>query len=163
MPLGFRWDHARNSHADRRSSHGRYLDHGQRRHRRLRTAPNCPVRSWTLRISTGSRSPGTHNRWRLDNWFSSEIPRRSSAIDSHSCIRTPESSALSSTERDRVDADADVGDAAQFFDAAALALMGRSGNLTVLDFGCGDGALVADLRANGCEEEERLGSRVDCR
>jgi SAM-dependent methyltransferase len=52
-------------------------------------------------------------------------------------------------ERDRVDAGADVGDAAQFFDAAALALMGRSGNLTVLDFGCGDGALVANLRANG--------------
>ena len=54
-----------------------------------------------------------------------------------------------STERDRVDAGADVGDAAQFFGAAALALMGRSGNLTVLDFGCGDGALVAGLRANG--------------
>ena len=52
-------------------------------------------------------------------------------------------------ERDRVDAGADVANVAQFFDAAALALMGRIGNLTVLDFGCGDGALVADLRSNG--------------
>jgi SAM-dependent methyltransferase len=39
--------------------------------------------------------------------------------------------------------------AAQFFMAAARELMGRTGTLTVLDFGCGDGALVAALRASG--------------
>jgi SAM-dependent methyltransferase len=52
------------------------------------------------------------------------------------------------TERDR-DAGADALSAAQFFGAAAEALIGRRGPLTVLDFGCGDGALVTALRAGG--------------